>query len=286
VSGENQVIASAEMEGSVGEAISAMATAILRENSSLSKYFRDVSSFATKGVSTITFPRLGKFAVQNRGSGQKGERQTNSVIPESLPLDKKAYISYGIDGADEVQSTLNWKLECAKIASEDHAEYFNESFITLLESVATTVDVQLETGDVEEVRTMTKARKALLDNKGKLERSVWIISTDLEERIISNPSLFAVTGLGTALIVEGKLQKLWGIPVEVKTMSEDFLLADGYAVNYGFQKAPKYAEVADLDYGTDGMRAALDQLFGMGCSYMDSGKCLVVFKKGTVTPAA
>lgn len=279
----NEVIAKDEMAGSIGTKISAMATAILRENVSISKYFRDVSAFAVKGVDSITFPRLGSFTVQNRGHGQAGDRQKTQVKTDTLPLDKNAYIGYGIDGSSEVQSSLNFKLECARIAAEDHSEYFEESFLALLASVATAVNITVGAEDVAIVKQMTTVRKAYREAKAKIKDGVWVISTSLEEQIISNPELFKVNGLGNALIVDGQIQKLWGMPVEVKIMTEDFYLVMGQAVNYGFQLAPNYAEQPDLAFGTKGIACAMDQLFGVGASYVTDGKSAVIFKKGVVS---
>jgi hypothetical protein len=274
--------------GSVGEKISAMATAILREQAVLAKYFRDVSAFAVKGVDSITFPGIGSFTVSNRAHGETNDKQAPGVFKDTLALDQNAYLKYGIDSASEVESALNWKLECARIAAEDHVDYFEGKLLQTAEQYAKAVDVTLETGDIEIARCFAALRKEYVNSKSKKADALWIISSDMEEKILANPSLLSITGVGSAYIENGEVKKIYGFPVEVKiNAANDILLVNTKAVNFGFQLAPKYKEQPDVNYGTDGVLCAMDQKFGTGAAYVEAsgpnaGKSKVIFKLGTV----
>lgn len=286
-------IAKTQMAGTIGEKISALATAILREEAILAKYFRDVSQFAVKGVDKITFPGIGSFTVANRTHGTTNDRQAPAVFKDSINLDQNAYIKYGIDGASEVQSALNWKLECASIAAADHVDYFEGKLLGAVKTYAQAVDVTLtseEENKVAKLVAMVAVRKNYIKSKSKVADALWIIDEDDEAHILANPALYQVAGVGSALIVEGQVKKLFGIPVEVKLDAGGVYLVNTKAVNYGFQLAPQYAEQPDINFGTDGVLCAMDQLFGVGASYViadsgdaNNGKSKVIFKVGTVT---
>lgn len=278
--------------GSVGEKISALAQAVLREEAVLAGYFRDVSEFAVKGVDSITFPGIGSFTVQNRTNGTTNDRQAPAVFKDNMALDQNAYIKYGIDGASEIESTLNWKIECARIAAGDHVDYFENKLLTTAEAYAQPVDLTLESGDIEIVRVLVDMRKAYLESKSKKMDALWILSPDFEAKILSNPSLLSVNGVGSVFIENGEVKKIYGFPAEVKlNAANDVLLVNKTAVHYGFQLGPKYKEQSDVNYGTDGVLCAMDQKFGTGAARVlttggNAGKSAVIFKKGTVTPAA
>lgn len=282
----NEVINKTNMGATVGEHISAFAQAILRENAPLSGHFRDVSQFATKGLDKITYPGLKGFTVANRAHGSTNESQKLNVFTDSLDLDQNAYLKWVIDGSSEVQSTLDWKMECAKIAAADHADYFEGKLLAKVESVARAVAVTVGATDTDkEVQALVAVRKAYKDAKAKDSEGLWIINTQMEADILSNPSIYANSIFGAPLIQDGKIQKLYGFPVEVKVgATNKVVLVMKSAITYGFQLAPNYKEQADINYGTHGVLCAMDQLFGVGACYVETaagpnlGKSEVVFK--------
>jgi hypothetical protein len=265
------------MTGTIGEHISAMAQAVLREEAVLGSVFRDISTFAVKGVDKISFPAIGKFTVNNRAHGGSTDRQAPAVTVESLNLDQLAEIKYGIDGASAIQSTLNWKLECAKIAAEDHVDFFESKLLAALEtygSAMTTVSTAFTPAVAVEMR------KKYLDNKGKAKNGVWIISTESEADILSNPDVYKADSYGSPLIKDGVLEKLYGMPVIVRLglSGDQYYLVAKEAVIYGFQMAPSYAEMQDLNFGTQGVLCVMDQMFGVGASYLSGGLSRLIIK--------
>lgn len=265
------------MTGTIGEHISAMAQAVLREEAVLGSVFRDISSFAVKGVDKISFPAIGKFTVNNRAHGGSTDRQAPAVTVESLNLDQLAEIKYGIDGASAIQSTLNWKLECAKIAADDHVDFFENKLLAALETFGTAMTtVSLVFTPVVAV----EMRKKFLDNKGKAKNAVWILSTESEADILSNPDVYKADSYGSPLIKDGVLEKLYGIPVIVRLglTANQYYLSAREAIVFGFQMAPAYAEQADLNFGTQGLLCVMDQLFGVGASYLTGGLSRLIIK--------
>lgn len=258
-------IAKGGMTGTIGEKISAMATAVLREEAVLASIFRDVSEFAVKGVDKISFPAMGKFTVANRAHGSTVDRQAPAVTVDSIDLNQLATIKYGIDGASAMQSTLNWKVECAKLAAEDHVEYFEAQLLAALETHGTAITT-VSTDFTPAVAV--EMRKKYLDNKGKLKNAVFVIGTDSEADILSNPDVYKTESYGAPLIQDGNLKALYGIPVVVRVMAANqYYLASKDALVYGFQMAPAYAEQPDLNFGSQGVLCVMDQLFGVGATH-------------------
>lgn len=267
------------MTGTVGEKISAMAQAVLREEAVLASLFRDVSEFAVKGVDKISFPAVGKFTVSNRAHGATVERQAPAVTVDSLDLDQLATIKYGIDGASAIQSTLNWKVECAKLAAEDHVEYFESKILDAIEAAGTETDTSSAEFTPE---IAVEMRKKYLNNKGKIKNAVWIISTESEADILANPEVYKADTYGAPLIQDGNLKSLYGIPVVVRILAAGkYYLVSKDAVVFGFQMAPAYAEQPDLNYGTQGVLCVMDQLFGCGATFKDGtslSKLIIKYK--------
>jgi len=265
------------MTGTIGEHISAMAQAILREEAVLSSVFRYISAFRQKGVDRISYPAIGKFTVNNRAHGGTTNRQAPAVTVETLHLDQLAEIKYGIDGASAIQSTLNWKLECAKIAAQDHVDFFESKLLAALETYGTPMD---SVAAVFSPEVAVEMRKKYLDNKGKVANAVWVISTECEADILSNSDVYKAQSYGSPLIKDGVLEKLYGIPVVVRLglSGNQYYLAAKEALIYGFQMSPAYAEQADLNYGTSGVLCVMDQLFGVGASYLSGDHSRLIIK--------
>lgn len=274
----------------IGTHIEAYTQARLREAATLTKRMRDVSALAVKGVDTIKFPALSGFAVQNRTLGVAGTTQDSVLTADKLELNQNAYLSWGIDGSLDVQSQLNWSVESATLASEVHVDDIEAKTLALIESKSIAVDITVEVGESVLVKQFTELRKKLRDNKVPLAQAIFTIPTSVEEEILSNPQILAVAGVGNALIENGEIKKIFGVEVEVKVGATKICALYTQAIVFGFQKGVKYAEQADLRYGSDGKLCVMDQLYGVGCTHLNAadavlnaGKCRLIFTVGDIT---
>lgn len=282
-----------DVKEQIGTHIEAYTQARLRESATLTKRMRDVSHLARKGLDTIKFPSISGFVVQNRAMGVAGNKQDASLGMDKLELDQNAYISWGVDGSLDLQSQLTWGVECATLASEVHVDSLEARTLTVIESKAIPVDITVEKGKNVTVKTFTSLRKKLRDAKVPLAQALFIIPTSVEEEILSNPEILKVAGFGQALIENGEIKKIYGVEVEVRVGATQVSALYTQAVVYGFQKGVSYAEQPDIAYGTNGKAAAMDQLYGVGCTYIiptpaenppaNAGKCAVIFTVGDVT---
>ncbi len=284
------IIKDTNMAGTIGSKIVPYAQAVMRENAGLAALIKDVSQFAVKGVNEITFPHIGRFTVANRTQGSTNDAQALSTTSAKLALDKNAYLKWIIDGSSEIESTLNWKLECAGIAAADHAEFLDAQILATIAGAATVGGNFTESvKGLGKYEAFIKSRKAYIDNKFNLADAQALISTTMEAEILANPSLFANSVWGAPLIVEGEVKKLAGIPVKVKlSMTKDYYIFGKSTVVYGFQKDVAYAEQAELDYGTGAVKCVMDQKFGVGFLYKNGTTPTIsdaIFTHGTITPA-
>lgn len=281
---------SSNMTGTIGTKIVPYAQAVMRENADLAALIKDVSAFAVKGVNKITFPHIGKFTVANRTQGATNDAQAISTTSAELSLNKNAFLKWIIDGSSEVESTLAWKLECAKIAAGDHADYLDAQILACIHGASTALSTITESvKGLGKYEAFVKSRKAYIENKFKLADAQALISTAMEAEILANPSLFANSVWGAPLIVEGEVKKLAGIPVKVKLgMTKDYYIFAKSAVVYGFQKDVGYQEEAAIDYGTGAVKCVMDQKFGVTHLYPNGSTPTTsdaIFTHGTITPA-
>ena len=96
----------------------------LKFKAKMAPWFRDVSSFATKGRKTIEFPKLESFTVANRTEGSAGDASTLVATTDSMSLDFNAYVAWIIDSMSEVQSNIDSQIEYAKRAASAHARAY------------------------------------------------------------------------------------------------------------------------------------------------------------------
>ena len=135
-------------------------------------FVSDFSSFAGKGVKTVSVPRLSSFTVENRGFGAAGSESALTDAVDTIDLNVNAYLSWGEDHADIVQSTIEYRMEAATRAAASHARDADTRVIAGLESVAYTSINGAVPADVTK-EDMLALREAVLKENGKIENMVF-----------------------------------------------------------------------------------------------------------------
>lgn len=219
----------------------------------------DVSMFAVKGAKTISFPRFGSLAVENRASAAAGTIQDITAAVDTLPLNYRAYVSWLIDSTDEFQSKVEVTQEYVKRAASAHARQLDEAVLAVLDASSG----YQQTAGIDKTKILN-ARKWLLKNQADLSQCFIVVNPDDEALLLAINEFVAADVYGSSNIPNGVIGKIFGMNVMVHTKPD---LAKSYiyskeAIAFGLQMAPNYAEQDAIEYGTTSKRAAVDQLYG------------------------
>jgi N4-gp56 family major capsid protein len=221
----------------------------------------DLSSYAGKGMKSISFPKLSSFTVENRASAVPGTIQALSATTDKLDLNLNAYVSWLIDSSDEIQSSMDVQIENALRAASAHGRYVDEQIIAVLEAGAgLDVGTAPLTADL-----ILDAREQLLKSFADPAACVMLIGPDQEKAMLKIAEFVRADYYGSSNIPSGQIGTVYGMPVMVH---QGVAAGKGYwyskdAVGIAFQKAPSMAEQSEIAYGTNAKRVAIDQLFGV-----------------------
>jgi N4-gp56 family major capsid protein len=221
----------------------------------------DLSSYAGKGMKSISFPKLSSFTVENRASAVPGTIQALSATTDKLDLNLNAYVSWLIDSSDEIQSSMDVQIENALRAASAHGRYVDEQIIAVLEAGAgLDVGAAPLTADL-----ILDAREQLLKSFADPSACVMLIGPDQEKAMLKIAEFVRADYYGSSNIPSGQIGTVYGMPVMVH---QGVAAGKGYwyskdSVGIAFQKAPSMAEQAAIEYGTAAKKVAIDQLFGV-----------------------
>jgi hypothetical protein len=243
----------------------------LRERSFLTNWVLDVSSFAGKGMKSISFPKFTSFAVEERATATAGTIQNLTASVDKLDLDKRAYISWLIDSNDDTQATIDYQVEAAIYASRAHARFVDDKLIEEALAVASLSVNGATPADIgrDEILEM---RRYLMENNANMNDVVLVIPPSQEEALLKVNEFSRADIYGQAVIPSGVIGRVYGIPVLISNSSElddageneqQALMFEKSGLAIGFQRMPSFDEQKEIAFGTGAMRQALDQLFGV-----------------------
>lgn len=246
----------------------------LKERSFLQNYCLDVSSFAGKGMKSISFPKLTTFTVEERASAAAGTIQDLQSSVDQLNLDKRAYISWLVDSNDEIQSTIDYQAEASMRAASAHARFVDDKIIEELLSVAS---LSVNAGVPADITRddVLAMRKYLMENNANMNDVVLVIPPSQEEAMLKIQEFSSSEVYGQAVIPSGVIGRVYGIPVLIHNSSalddagngfQQAVMFEKEGLAVGFQRRPNFDEEKAIAYGTGAMLQAVDQLFGVkGC---------------------
>lgn len=259
--------------------IAAVVQKELKFNAILSAYVTDVSQFAVKGAKSVSFPKLASFTVQNRASATAGNIQTLVSATDKLDLDVNAYVSWLIDASDEIQSTLAAKLEFAARAAAAHGRYVDASIITEVKDNAGFVASALTLRD-----KILETRAWLKRNEGMLEQSVFLVAPEMESALLKVDEFSKADVFGQSVIPTGVIGRIYGMPVVTHSglADDESFIFEKTGLALAFQAAPNYASQPAIEYGTQSVREAMDQLFGVKALQIDQGTNTLATKSALI----
>lgn len=240
--------------------ITALVQRELKQAAILASTISDVSQFAVPGAKTISFPKLGSFAVQKRPLGTAGDATVIASAVDTLALDQNAYVAYVYDSSDMIQTTMNWQLELAKRAATAHGRGVDVDIIALLRLISQEV---AETAVNENL--ILEFREALKNNYANMQAVTILASVAAEKTLLGIDGFVRADQYGSNVVQSGELGRLYGMPVITHTglLAGEIFAYESSAAAIGFQKAPSMSEQMANEYGTGGKRVAMDQLYGV-----------------------
>jgi hypothetical protein len=225
----------------------------------------DLSAFAVKGTKSISIPQLSSFSVTNRTFGAAADATALTDAKDTINLDKNAYVAWVEDKSDEIQSTIEFRMEASIRAASAHGRNVDTEILTALGSIASLNINGAVPADITQDNILTM-RKHLLDSEGRLEDSVLVIGTESEKAMLSIAEFIRADAYGSSNIPMGVIGFVYGVPVMVHTgvAGKQAYMYTKDGIGLAFQKAPSMSEQGANEYGADSVRVAMDQLFGLG----------------------
>ena len=225
----------------------------------------DLSMFAVKGAKSIAVPKLTSFTVANRTFGAQGSDSVLTDSTDVINLDQNAFLRWIEDKSDEIQSTIEFRLEAAKRAAAAHGRNVDNYIISTLNTVAS---LNINTGtpaDITQDDILTM-RKHILDAEGMLEDCVLVIGTESEKAMLLINDFVRADAYGSSNIPGGVIGSVYGVPVMIHTgvAGKQAYMYSKEGVGLAFQKQAAMSEESANDYGASSVAVAMDMLFGAG----------------------
>jgi hypothetical protein len=261
----------AELLATKQDIISAAVQRELKERSFMSNLVMDVSSFAGKGMKSISFPRLTSFTVEERATATAGTIQDLTSSVDTLPLDKRAYISWLVDSNDDIQSTIDYQAEAAVRAASAHARFVDDAVIGELLNVSSLSVNGATPADITRDMVL-EMRRRLMENEANMNSVALVINPAQEEAMLKIAEFSRADVYGQAVIPNGLIGRVYGIPVFIHNSPalddagsnfQQAIMFDREACAIGFQRRPAFDEQKKIEFGTGAMLQAVDQLFGV-----------------------
>jgi len=255
------LIANTQMAPTKMDLIVEMAQRELKAQAQLAGFFSDKSSFAVKGVKSVSFPKLSSFSVLDRSSGSAGTEQVVTASVDTLDLNKNKQVLWVIDPSDEIQSTLNWELETVRLAASAHGRQFDRDLVDAAMLARTEVSA---TGDITRDLVLEMI-EYLSKNFARKDQVALFISPAQRTAMLKISEFTQAQIFGNAVIPTGTIGSVYGVPVvEAPILTDDeFFMAERDGLAFALQKAPAYDEQKAVQYGAGAMIRTLDQLYGV-----------------------
>jgi hypothetical protein len=250
------------------DVIAAIAQRELKFAAKLAPFFTDLSSLAVKGAKSISVPKLGSFTAVNRASAAAGDATVIGATVDTLALNQTSYLSWIVDSADEVQSTLDYELLLVGRAAAAHGRKFDTDVITEVLAVGE----EIATGAISQANVLLM-REYIRKNVGNLAQTFLCVSPEDERVLLGIDEFSRADVFGAAVIQTGVMGRIYGVNVLVHEglTSGQYFMAEAGGLAYAFQSGPQISAQGANQYGSQAQRFAMDQLYGVKGMQMSQG---------------
>lgn len=237
----------------------------LEANIKVLPFLNDLSSFAGKGMKTIEVPRLSSFTAANRAFGAAFAESTLTDATDSLAIDQNTGVMWIEDKADELQSSIEFRMEAAKRAAASVGRFMADAIYTGIDAAAGSSLNGAVPADVTK-QDMLDLREYVLCNEGEIDQMVYLVSCDSESALLAIADFVRSDSYGAqeTALKSGVIGRLYGVPVmidnRIKTQQVYCLDKAGYG--YASQRGSNMQEEDDIQYGTSAKKVVVDHLWG------------------------
>ncbi len=252
-----------ELSATKMELITETAQRALISASALLATVRDVSAFAVKGNSQVSFPKnTNLFAVEKRASGASGSDQDITFGKDTMDLDQRAHIQWIVDPDDEIESRLAVQRELIERAAAEHGRSVDADLKGVMETNAITTATAAATIDQDVVLEM---RRILLRNKAPMNQLFLAVSPEQEAALLKIEPFVSAEKYGRAIVPSGVLGTIYGVGVVVtpEIEADEYYMYASEGLAIGFQRGPQFDESPEVEFGAGARRQVLTQKYGV-----------------------
>jgi hypothetical protein len=201
------------------------------------------------------------LTVANRPTGEAGGLSNLSFSTDTLVLDQNAYVAWLVDSMDAVQSSIDVQKELIMRAASAHARNVDAKVLAMLTAAAS----ESTTGAITS-QIIRDLRAYLLEKNAILDDITLAVNVQSEAVMLGLPEFVQANYYGSAVIPQGVIGKVYGIPVMVHNAMPDgvnALMFERSAGAIAFQRGASYGEQPKIEFGVNSKLCAVDQLFGV-----------------------
>lgn len=236
----------------------------LAQKAILMQTVMDLSIFAEPGASSISFPKVTSFEVQNRAEGVAGESQALTATMDQMLLDWNAYVSWVLDKKTAVQSKIPAQKALALRAAAAQARYVDSKIIAKIRTIAASFVNVGANANVTYDNLIDML--VTLDNANAVREECSIVVSPTQYGYIRKlPEFKNSYQYGQATLPTGVMGYIEGVPVIKHNglASSELFIYEKSGIGVGFQTGAEYGEQDKIEYGVGAKLAAVDQLFGV-----------------------
>lgn len=220
----------------------------------------DASAFAVKGAKSISVPRAGSFAVEDRATTVEAAQVVVTYATDTITLDQMSTVAWRVDPQDEIESTVDLDVDLVQRAARAQAKNFDTQVIAGLEADSTATT----TAGAITKAIFLEMRQALLSANADSSQLSFLAGPDSETALLSIAEFVQADLYGSAIIPNGVLGRLYGVPVLVSNgvAANRFYMYDKDGYGFAIQKALSLDERAAPELGTGARLKVMDMKWG------------------------
>lgn len=253
----------AEMGASKNNLIVAQVQKELLHGRLLANTVTDYSRFARKGVNAINPIKADSFTVENRACGAAGSVTKLTQSQDEILPDRNAYISFGFDPCDDIESEVDTLSMAIERAAAAHARYMDTE--TLAELEAHGVPATLGPISYDILLEMANKLRCLDGDFSNVFLAVDCITSYEALLKIDEFKRQDIYGVNQA-VSSGVVGTILGAQVIVHpgiSTADTFYMWRKDGLGFAMWEQPNVGEQPCIDFGSKGKRYAVDQRFGV-----------------------
>lgn len=231
----------------------------------------DASAYAVKGAKSISIPRAGSMAVEDRATTVQAALVTVTYAVDTIVLDQMSTVSWVVDPQDEIESAIDVQADVAGRAARAHAKNFDALVIAGLEADSTATT----TAGAITKAIFLEMRQTLLTAQADAGSLVFLCGPDSEALLLNITEFVQAYAYGTAIVPTGVLGKLYGVEVRISTqiVAGRFYMYDKAGYGFAVQQQLAMGERPAPEYGSSAILKVLDMKWGY--AKLENGALLV-----------